>query len=76
MATAAMAYLGVNRETQEGPILGGEALVKPATYKYNRRFGSDLRVLPRLTQGALGRAVREVGQGKRASSRNYALGLS
>ncbi|MFW6171125.1 MAG: hypothetical protein ACODAD_11590 [Planctomycetota bacterium] len=75
MATAAMDYLEENGKTQEGAILGGEALVGLAAYKYNRRFGSDPRALPRLTQGALERAVREVDQGQGASSRNYTLGI-
>ncbi|MFO7905631.1 MAG: hypothetical protein R6U98_23425, partial [Pirellulaceae bacterium] len=75
MAAAAMAYLEEHGKTQEGQLLGGEALVGLAAYKYNRRFGNDPRALPQLTQGALERVVREVGRSKANRSRNYTLGI-
>lgn len=75
MAAAAMAYLEESEGGRGGGLLGRQALVALAAYKYNRRFGADPRSLPAMTRAGLERVVREVGQGKGAGSRNYTLGI-
>lgn len=75
MAAAAMAYLEEKGDTQQGGLLGGQALVALAAYKYNLRYGNSPHTVPPLTRAGVERAVNDAGK-PRTSDKFYSTGIA